>query len=261
MYNAEQLHKKNSSNLKKEKKILFYNKIIDRFLMVFFIFAIFLIMIINILAKDKSFSEIENRTLTTMNKFTISSFMNGDFSEYFSSYINDNFDGIRILTVGRLTKEKGCDILPEIVSNIINKGFNIRWYVIGDGEEKERLSKSISENNLEDRLFLLGTKNNPYPFFKDCDIYVQPSRHEGYCITLGEAKRFNKPIITTNFVGAFEQIDNNETGLIVNFNKQEIINSIIEIIKDKELRLYMINNLKKFKYECSYEMEKIYNLL
>ena len=68
MYNAEQLHKKNSSNLKKEKKILFYNKIIDRFLMVFFIFAIFLIMIINILAKDKSFSEIENRTLTTMPK-------------------------------------------------------------------------------------------------------------------------------------------------------------------------------------------------
>ena len=58
MYNAEQLHKKNSSNLKKEKKILFYNKIIDRFLMVFFIFAIFLIMIINIIAKDKSFSEI-----------------------------------------------------------------------------------------------------------------------------------------------------------------------------------------------------------
>ena len=93
MYNAEQLHKKNSSNLKKEKKILFYNKIIDRFLMVFFIFTIFLIMIINILAKDKSFSEIENRTLTTMPKFTISSFMNGDFSEDFSSYINDNFAG------------------------------------------------------------------------------------------------------------------------------------------------------------------------
>ena len=61
--------------------------------MVFFIFAIFLIMIINILAKDKSFSEIENRTLTTMPKFTISSFMNGDFSEDFSSYINDNFAG------------------------------------------------------------------------------------------------------------------------------------------------------------------------
>ena len=52
MYNSEQLHKKNSSNLKKEKKILFYNKIIDRFLMVFFIFAIFLIIIINILTED-----------------------------------------------------------------------------------------------------------------------------------------------------------------------------------------------------------------
>ena len=93
MYNAEQLHKKNSSNLKKEKKILFYNKIINRALMLFFIFTIFFIMIINILTKYKSFSEIENRTLTTMPKFTISSFMNGDFSEDFSSYINDNFAG------------------------------------------------------------------------------------------------------------------------------------------------------------------------
>ncbi|MEN8076858.1 glycosyltransferase [Clostridioides difficile] len=173
----------------------------------------------------------------------------------------DKFDGIRILTVGRLTKEKGCDILPDIVTNISNKGFNIRWYVIGDGEEKEGLAKMIAENNLEDRLILLGSKDNPYPFLKDCDIYIQPSRHEGYCITLGEAKRFNKPIITTNFVGALEQIDNKETGLIVNFNKQEIIDKIIEIIKDKELRLYMVNNLKKFKYECNDEIEKIYNLL
>lgn len=173
----------------------------------------------------------------------------------------DKFDGIRILTVGRLTKQKGCDILPDIVTNIINKGFNIRWYVVGDGEEREELAKSILENNLEDRLLLLGTKDNPYPFFKDCDIYVQPSRHEGYCITLGEAKRFNKPIITTKFIGAIEQIDNNETGLIVNFNKQEIIDKIIEIIKDKELRLYIVNNLKKFKYEGNYEMNKIYSLL
>ena len=178
-----------------------------------------------------------------------------------SKSFNDKFDGIRILTVARLTKEKGCDILPDIVTNIINKGFNIRWYVIGDGEEKERLAKSILEKNLEDKLFLLGTKNNPYPFFKECDIYVQPSRQEGYCITLGEAKRFNKPIITTNFVGALEQIDNNETGLIVNFNKQEIIDKIIEIIKDKELRMYIINNLKKFKYGDNYEMNKIYSLL
>ena len=55
-------------------------------------------------------------------------------------------------------------------------------------------------------------------------------------------------IITTNFVGALEQIDNNETRLIFNFNKQEIIDNIIKIIKDKELRMYIINNLKKFKY-------------
>ena len=44
--------------------------------------------------------------------------------------------------------------------------------------------------NLNNNIILLGNKNNPYPFFKDCDIYVQPSRHEGYCITLAEARIF-----------------------------------------------------------------------
>lgn len=56
---------------------------------------------------------------------------------------------------------------------------------------------------------------------KHCDIYVQPLRHEGYCIISAEARHFNKPIVTTNFVGAVEQIKNNETGLIVRFDERK----------------------------------------
>lgn len=174
---------------------------------------------------------------------------------------NDNFDGIRILTVGRLTKEKGCDILPEIIDNIIKSGFDVKWYLIGDGEERKYLNEKIEEMQLYDRLILLGTKTNPYPYFKNCDIYVQPSRHEGYCITLAEAKRFNKPIITTNFIGALEQIINNETGLIVNFDSREIEDSIIKIINNESIRSKLIYNLKKLDYTRDYDIKKIYNLM
>ena len=172
----------------------------------------------------------------------------------------DSFNGIRILTVARLTKQKGCDILPRIVSKLAAKN-NIRWYIIGDGEEREHISKEIEKYKVQDKLILLGLKTNPYPYFKECDIYVQPSRHEGYCITLAEARHFNKPIVTTNFVGAVEQIKNNETGLIVRFDEREIEESIIKIVEDDELRDKLILNLNKSKDINNLEIEKIYTLM
>ena len=156
----------------------------------------------------------------------------------------DNFDGIKILTVGRLTDEKGQDIIPDIVKLCTNDGINIRWYCIGDGENKDILEEKIKDNKLESRIILLGNKLNPYPYFKECDIYVQPSRHEGYCITLAEARMFSKPIVTTDFVGAMEQIIDGETGLIVKFDKYQIYNAIKKLSRDNTLVNNIIYNLK-----------------
>lgn len=172
----------------------------------------------------------------------------------------DNFEGIRILTVGRLTKEKGIDVIPKIIYSILENRFNIRWYVVGDGEERENIINEIKVLGLEERLILVGTKNNPYPYFKECDIYVQPSRHEGYCLTLAEAKRFNKPIVTTDFVGALEQINNNETGLIVKFDECEIEKSVLKLIKDEKLRERLCSNLEKINYKND-TLEGLYALI
>lgn len=157
---------------------------------------------------------------------------------------NDNFDGIRILTVGRLSKEKGYDIVPDIVHRLKKKNYRIRWYFVGDGELREELERIIIDKGMQDEIKVLGNKNNPYPYFKECDIYVQPSRHEGYCITLAEAKLFNKPIVTTDFVGALEQIKNRKNGLIVKFNNKDIFNAICELINSESLRNRFTNNLK-----------------
>ncbi|WP_394700716.1 glycosyltransferase [uncultured Trichococcus sp.] len=77
---------------------------------------------------------------------------------------------------------------------------------------------------------------NPYPYLKECDIYVQPSRTEGYCITLSEAKTFSRPIVTTNFAGAFEQIENERTGLITEVDPIKLYESIKKLIEDGKLR-------------------------
>ena len=80
---------------------------------------------------------------------------------------------------------------------------------------------------------------------KECDIYVQPSRHEGYCITLGEARCFNNPIVTTNFTGANEQIKNEETGLVCEISENGIYKSLKRLLDDKDDSTNEISKLDK----------------
>ena len=93
---------------------------------------------------------------------------------------NDNFDGIRILTIGRLVDVKGYDLAIKACYKLKSKGYNFKWYVIGEGNLKSKLENMIKEFQLEDTFILLGIYQNPYVFLKQCDIYVQPSRFEGY---------------------------------------------------------------------------------
>ncbi|WP_226038114.1 glycosyltransferase [Aquibacillus saliphilus] len=156
----------------------------------------------------------------------------------------DDFNGIRILTVGRLSIEKGQDLIIPILARLREKGLNIRWYCIGEGNARSEYETLISDHQVKEDFILLGANSNPYPYMKECDIYVQPSRHEGFCITLGEAKCFNKPIVSTNFTGAKEQISNNKTGLIVGFDKDQMVNAIEQMI-NKDFREQIVTNIQK----------------
>lgn len=174
---------------------------------------------------------------------------------------NDNFDGLRILTVGRLSSEKGQDLTIPVLKRLIDEGYNIRWYCVGDGSDKNNYIEKIKSLNLENDYILLGAKLNPYPYMKDCDIYVQPSRHEGYCITLAEARCFNNPIITTDFTGANEQIKHEKTGLVCDISEEEIYRALRRLLDDKALFNNMKNNLDKERVDSTNEISKLDKLL
>ncbi|MFD1450933.1 glycosyltransferase [Oceanobacillus sojae] len=146
---------------------------------------------------------------------------------------NDDFDGIRILTIGRLSKEKGQDLVIPVLAKLREKGYKVRWYCVGEGNSRSAYEFLIKKYQVEREFILLGAHPNPYPFLKQCDIYVQPSRHEGFCITLGEAKVFNKPIITTNFTGAHEQMEGLKMGVVVEADAWEIYQEIIHVVSKK----------------------------
>lgn len=174
---------------------------------------------------------------------------------------NDLFDGIRIVTVGRLTNEKGQDLAIKALARLINDGYKVRWYCIGEGNSRKTYEELIEKNNLNNHFVLLGSNPNPYAFIANCDIYVQPSRYEGYCITTLEAKCLNKPIITTDVNGAREQIVHGETGLIVNIDEIDLFNAIKKLINNKELRLRISKTLQINNDHHDIEMKKLVSLI
>lgn len=169
----------------------------------------------------------------------------------------DEYKGTRIITVGRLSYEKGFDLIINIVQKLVKDGYDIKWYCIGDGDQRQLLEEQINKYNLKENLVLLGNKSNPYIYMKECDIYVQPSRHEGYCITLAEARALNLPIVATDFSGAKEQILDGENGLIVKCSEDEIYHAVKRLIDDNNLRHKFTKKLSEEIIDTRKEVDKL----
>ena len=114
---------------------------------------------------------------------------------------------------------------------------------------------------MEEYIFILGKKENPYPYIKNCDIYVQPSRYEGKCVSVIEAQAFHKPVVITNYATAESQLKNGIDGIIVPMNNEECAKKIGEIIQNKKLQQKLIETTKITDYTNSKEIDKIYQLL
>ena len=180
-------------------------------------------------------------------------------NEMSESYVDfdDNYKGIKIITVGRLSKEKGQDLAIKALAKLKKDRYDVKWYCIGEGNSRQEFEQLIKEYNLENDFLLLGATSNPYPYIKNADIYVQTSRHEGYCLTLAEAKALNKPIVTTDFIGAYEQIKNNENGIIVSCNENDLADAIRKLIDEKEICSKFSNKLREEKIDTTNEVNKL----
>lgn len=135
---------------------------------------------------------------------------------------SDSFEGIRILTIGRLTRQKGYDLAVRACERLIRENYPLRWYALGEGEERPALERMIQEKDLGEFFILLGKKNNPYRYLRECDFYVQTSRTEGFCTTTNEARVLGKTVITTDVSGAREQFTDGKTGWIVPVSEKAI---------------------------------------
>lgn len=170
-------------------------------------------------------------------------------------------DSIKLLSIGRFCEAKNFDDVPEIASIIKSKGVDFKWYIIGYGADENLIKSKIAQYNMEDTVIILGKKENPYPYIKACDIYVQPSRYEGKCVAVREAQILNKPVIITNYASSKSQLQDGFDGVIVPMDNQGCADGIVKVIDDKDLQNQLIENTKKTDYTNSKEIEKLYKLI
>lgn len=189
-----------------------------------------------------AYPEIANRIETKYNYFDEKTIKEKSLENIELPWSKDTFS---ILSVGRLDKQKGFDIAIEAAGILKKSGISFTWYVLGDGMEKQNLIKLIYSKKLENQFVLLGSVNNPFPYMKGCSLYVQPSRHEGYCTTTMEALCLNKPVIMTKVSGAEEQIKDDFNGWLVDIDATTIANKIIEVYKNPSLLKEITNNIAK----------------
>ncbi|MBQ6062961.1 MAG: glycosyltransferase [Prevotella sp.] len=166
-----------------------------------------------------------------------------------------------LLSMGRFSHAKNFDNIPDICKRIINLGQNIVWYVIGYGREENKICEKIHETGMENHVFVLGKRTNPYPYIKACDIYVQPSRYEGKSISVREAQILYKPTIITDYPTAKSQIKDGIDGIIVPLGNEECAKGIVKFIHNRHLRSSISEYLQSHDYGNQKDIYRFYKVI
>lgn len=167
----------------------------------------------------------------------------------------------KLLSIGRFVYAKNYDNLPFIAKYLVEYGFkSLRWYIIGFGDDT-LINRAIKEAGMEDHVILIGKKENPYPYLKACDIYVQPSRYEGKSVTVREAQMLGIPVAVTNYPTASSQINDGVDGVIVPLDNEGCACGLAEFINDKALQAKIEDYLTSHDFSGLSEVNKIYKLL
>ncbi|GGD73270.1 glycosyltransferase [Paenibacillus nasutitermitis] len=166
--------------------------------------------------------------------------------------------GVTIVSVGRLNYQKGFELAVQACELLVKDGLDIQWYIVGEGEERGRLEQSIKERGLENSVSLTGLLENPYPYIKHCDIYVQTSYFEGRCLTVTEAKILQKPIVSTNFKVIYDQLTDGLNGLIVEQDGVSVYRGVRKLIDNQQLRRHLTDNLRQETLGTEHEIQKLY---
>ena len=149
---------------------------------------------------------------------------------------SDDYSGKRILTVGRLAYQKGYDVAIDAMKLLKDYGHHVRWYALGEGGQRKKLERKIDSLGLKEDFLLLGSVDNPYPYYAQTDLYVHAVRYEGQGIAVLEAQTLGCPVIVSDYCDSKDQIENGKYGISCELKPETIAASIISLLEDDKYR-------------------------
>ena len=168
---------------------------------------------------------------------------------------------VSLLSVGRFCDAKNFDNVPDICRRLVGDGLDVKWYLIGYGGDEPLIRQKIAEAGMQDRVIILGKKDNPYPYMRDCDLYVQPSRYEGKAVTVREAQLLGKPVVITDYATSASQLEDGVDGVIVPMDNAGCAAGIAALLRNPARMRQLSENCAKRDYTNSAEIEKTYALM
>ena len=135
------------------------------------------------------------------------------------------------------------------------------WYIVGYGSDESLIREKIQNAGMEDYVILLGKKSNPYPYIKNCDVYVQPSRYEGKAVTVREAQALHKPVVITRFATSSSQLVDGYDGVIVPMDNEGCARGITQLLDDKKQMNRLSDNTYHVDYSNKSQLDKLYQII
>lgn len=193
----------------------------------------------------KSYESLRSRTISIYNPLDSVSIIKSstlfEVSEFKSAF--------NIVSIGRFAAVKQFHLIPDVVRKMVsmNNQLDFCWYIIGDGDDylMDETRKKIHDYDLQDKVILLGAKNNPYPYIAKAQLLVSTSYSEACPYVVNEGKILHTPIVCNNYPTAIEMIEPGKTGYVTSLdNMHELLINLIEDKKD--LYSTVVDSLKSY---------------
>lgn len=185
----------------------------------------------------KCFPNISEKTIVCENFINIEKIkkMSIDAIQYPENVYN-------FVSISRLSMEKGLHRTVEAFAKLSKEGLtNFTWTIVGDGPEYEPLDKIIKDKGLQNRISMVGQKDNPYIFLKNADALLLTSYNEAAPMVFGESATLSVPIVTTETCSAIEMVEERRLGLVVPNTEEGIVSNLRSILLGKVVLKYELS--------------------
>ena len=173
---------------------------------------------------------------------------------------------LNLVTTCRISfSSKGLDRAARAIARLRDdhaQGFErLRWYILGDGQDKPALEKLIDDLELKETIHLLGMKPNPYPYLANMDLFFLPSIWEGKPMAVTEAQILGLPALVTRYTSAPEQIRDGVDGMIVDNSEDGVYEGLRYVLSHPEDVERWRAQTKNTRYDNPEEIKTIEELI